>query len=433
MNAQPSLRRTEVLLALAVLAIFVLLAVFDFQRQTRAVERFDSFSSYDYQHGGYHAWYDLLQREGIRTVRLERRPAYLNESVATLIVANNVFDAMLRGQVGQTSGIYGDADLEALRAWVSRGGRLVWLVDQAAAFGNPTSVRSALRRLAGAKPTPPPLPIPPVARAGTSHETAAPLGPSTLARGVGRLSGTSRLRIPFDADPALTPVFADHQGIVVGWYPLGKGSVVVVTDETLFQNSRIGIGGNAHLAYNVAAAGLHPGDTVAFDEWSHGYQSGDTWWAVTPLPLRVAFCLAGAALALFLLGSVWRFGPVARLPENIERTSADYLISMAALLERGRAARRAVRDLAQIALRAAAHSVGAPESAPASAIAARLRGDDSGDHRAHDLITLERIAGYEQPSADELVQAARLSHDLRKDFSFDGSLKPGRSVTRRSA
>ena len=441
------LRSAEVIVAIVVLGCFVLLGWLDYQRQSREVERFDTFSSFDFQRGGYHAWYDLLEREGVNVTRLQRRPAYLNDSIATLVVANNFFDALLRAQLGQSMSYYTAGDLEKLRKWVDSGGRLVWLMDQpsgmpmqrifartdAIAAANGSTRKETLEPRPAA--TEPSLQLPTVSSIGSSNDAAVAIAPSPLTAGVKAVSGSSRLRIPFDSNPGFTPLMADAKGAVVAWYRLGKGSVVVVTDETLFQNSRLAKADNARLAYNLVALDLQPGDTVAFDEWLHGYQSGDTWWSITPYTLRLALAIATGALLLLLLGAVWRFGPAARLPENVERTSEEYLLSMAALLARGGAARKAVHDLAQMALRVAARSVGMPDATPASAIAMRLRGSEAGDRRAHDLLTLERLAGYQHPTTAELVQAAHLSRGLRKELSFDGTpaLQPRRSSARRSA
>jgi hypothetical protein len=274
-----------------------------------------------------------------------------------------------------------------------------------------------------------------VANAGRAHRAAVTLIPSPLTTGVSSISGSSTLRIPFNASPQVTPLVADDRGSIVAWYELGKGTIVVVTDETLFDNARLGRADNARLALNLATFGVGKGQTVAFEEWSHGYQTGDTWWAVLPRTLRVAIALSASAFVLWLFGATWRFGPPAVPPDATERTSEEYVNSMAVLLERGRATRIAIRDLAQIALHAAARSVGLPDATPASAIAVRLRGSDAGDRRAHDLLTLERLAGYEHPTTAELVQAARLSRALRKDLSVNGSpaIQPRRSAARRSA
>ncbi len=426
-------RAPELVIALAVLICFVAVGWLDYSNQRRQAATYDSFSSFDYQHGGYRAWFEMLRDEGIRLARYERRPAYLSDSVATLVLANNAFDAELRQEFGQPSGVYSDADLLALAQWVKRGGRLVWLVDEATSLAPSTakgSLRSAIDLVSQD-----PLHLPVVANVGSEKDAALAIAPSPFTQGVKAVSGSSGLRVPFDKNFSLSPLVADRSGIVVGWYPLGKGSVIVVTDETLFENGKLAQADNARLGYNLATYALQPGQTVAFEEWSHGYQSGDTWWAILPQPFRVAFGIAGIALLLLLFGATWRFGPAVPLPENNERTSFEYLTSMAGLLERGRAARKAVRDLAHLALHASARSVGLPDAATASAIAERLRGTNAGERRADDVVMLERLAGYENPSSAELVEAAQLALSLRKEFSLDGfqRIEPRHSTQRRSA
>jgi hypothetical protein len=428
------LRAPELIIALVVLGAFIAIGVLDFSNRQREVATYDSFSSFDYQRGGYRAWFEMLHNEGLRVTRYEHRPAYLNDSIGTLIIANNVFDAMLRAELGQPSSIYSTADLTALEKWVRNGGRLVWLVDEASSLGLPAGPSGvAVKEQEGRASNL--LGLPEIVKTTAQKDAAAPVAPSFASLGVSAVLGSSRLRIPFTADPGITPLVADVKGSVVGWYPLGKGSVTVVTDESLFENGRLNKTSNARLAYNLAAFGLAPKQTIAFEEWSHGYQSGDTWWAILPSPFRLAFAIISVALTLLLFGATWRFGPALRLPENEERTSFEYLTSVASLLERGHATRKAVRDLAQLALRACARSVGLPDTATASSIAQRMRGSDAGDRRADDLLTLERIAGFEQPTSAELVRAAQIAINLRKELSRDGfqHIGPRRAAARRSA
>lgn len=426
-----SLLRVETIIAVAVLCCFVVLAWLDHERTIRAVERLDTYSSYDFQQGGYHAWFDLLAREGMRVTRYTRRPAYLSDDVTTLIIANNVFDTLMREQNQQVAGQYATGDYDRLRQWVRSGGRLVWLVDQSQAMDTAFFAPNARRDGSPSAG----LRLPFVTNVGRPRGAAVVVSRSPLSDGVSSISGTGRLRIPFNASPHVTPLIADDRGTVVGWYGLGKGTIVVVTDETLFDNARLARADNARLAFNLASFGLGKGQTVAFEEWSHGYQTGDTWWTILPRKFQIAIAVAGSALALWLLGAMWRFGPPSVAPDTSERTSEEYVRSMAVLLERGKASRIAIRDLAQIALRAAAQSVGLPDSSAASAIAVRLRGSDAGDRRAHDVLTLERLAGYGRPTNAELLQAARLSRSLRKDLSVNGSptVQPRRSAARRSA
>jgi hypothetical protein len=422
-----SLRGPEFVIAAVVLAIFLAVGVLDFSTPRQEAQSFDSFSSFDYQRGGYRAWYEMLADEGVRVTRYQRRPAYLDDSVATYVVANSAFASLLRQELGQGNSLLSAADLEALEKWVKGGGHLIWLGRQEPA--------TALFRIPVTAKSKAPLGLPALKDVGPLKDAARPVAPSPLTAGVSRVLGASRTRIPFGADPSLTPEVSDAAGTVVGWYPLGKGSVVVVTDESLFENGRLDQADNARLAYDIATFGLRPGETVAFDEWSHGYQSGDTWWSILPQQWRLSFGIIAGALVLLLLGATWRFGPALPLPENTERTSAEYLTSVAGLLARGDATRKAVGDLAQLALRAAARSVGLPENAAAASIAARLRGREAGQQRADDLLTLERIAAYEHPTPAELVKAAQLAVSLRKEFSSDGfqHIGPRRSAARRTA
>jgi hypothetical protein len=421
----------DLIIGLAAFACFITVALLDYGHQKRQVATYDSFSSFDYQRGGYRAWFEMLQAEGVRVARFEQHPVYLNDSIATLILANNEFDALLRARMGQKFGVYGPADIAALDRWVQHGGRLIWLVDQASSLG--LSETEMVRQAQSAKANGE-LRLPAIAKAGSGRDAALAIAVSPLTDGVHAVLGTSRLRIPFGTDPSLLPLVADRAGTVVGSYPRGLGEVIVVTDESLFENGRLASADNAQLAYNLATYGLRRGQSVAFEEWSHGYQSGDTWWAILPQPFRLAFGIGALAVLLALIGAAWRFGPAFAPPANDERTSSEYLTSVATLLERAGATRAAVKDLAQLGLRAAARSVGLPDDAKATAVAERLRGSDSGDRRATDVVALERLAGFEHPSKDELVRAARLSLDIRKDLG-DGlqHLAPRRSASRRSA
>jgi hypothetical protein len=407
----------ETAIAAAVVVLFIAWGLTSYRQTKTQVGRYDTYSTFDAQRGGYEAWFDLLRGEGVPAARWLHRPAFLGPGVGTYIIANNLFDALLRAQIGQPVDVMTAADEEALAAWVRRGGHLVWLADRAAAArAGLTSGR--LVRLHGGGSNP--LRLPPVIETAARGDRAIPLLPSALTNGVRAIDGVGKLRIPFDADPAIVPVLADRFGIVAGTYRLGKGSVIVVTDESVFDNGRLARADNARFAYNIAAAGVTPGSLVAFDEWSHGYQSGDTWWSILPPPFRVAVILVALAGLVWLGNAALRFGPPVPLPPGDERTSQEYVRSMASLLRRGRAGRIVVRNLARLVLHAAAAAAGLPDSAPATAIARRLRAMARGDEVADTILELERLAGYERPTPAEVLKAARLAHALRKEFVRDG-------------
>jgi hypothetical protein len=131
-------------------------------------------------------------------------------------------------------------------------------------------------------------------------------------------------------------------------------------------------------------------------------------------------------LLLLLLGVTFRFGPTARLPDTSERTSAEYLSSMAHLLARGGAARKALRDLADVTLHEVAGGLGLSERASIDDIVARLRFGDSGEERAAQMQELKALRALAQPTDKDLLRAAQLCATLRKEYSRYGRIGFGR-------
>jgi hypothetical protein len=394
---------TEVVVLLLAACVVLLIAYAGYRQQAANAPRYDTLSTYDAHSGGYRAWYELMQREGARVERFERRPAFLDASVGTLIASPNRTELALRNQeTGDATGAPQAIDLENLRTWVKNGGRLVWVTD-----GTWDS------RLGVAEPS----------DKGPERDEAVRIVLSPLTAGVVAVSGTSELRVPFGDSASGLPLVADGGGSVVTTYTLGKGTIIVVTDQSLFTNNRIAKAENARLAYALAGGGS---GAVAFDEYVHGYAAGGSWWTILPVPVRIAFVIVLVGVLALLVASTLRFGPTARLPEDAERTSAEYLSSVAALLARGHAARKALRDLVNTTLQDVAHGVGMSERASLGALASRLRFGEIGTQRADELIELDRLGGLDQPSDKDLVRAAWLSASLRKEFSRYGRIGFGR-------
>jgi Domain of unknown function (DUF4350) len=364
----------------------------------------DSQSTYDAHPGGYRALYDFMRTEGARVERFERRPAYLDEGVDTYVVADSPF-----GLSG-----YSPADYDALERWVKAGGRLV---------------------IIGAVPLPDELKVPPVTAQHVKNDRAHRAVSAPLTSGVANLSGDSNLRIPLRKAQTQTPLAADHAGLVASTYCYGKGYIVVITDDTLFQNRNLAHADNARFAYDTLTGGGDRTSVVAFDEFTHGFQSGDSLWAVLPTPMRYGAALLGFAFVLLLVGSLFRFGPVARLPVETERTSSEYLASMAALLERGGAARIALRSVADACLRDVAASLGMGEGTPIARVADALRHRPDGGAMADNVLELNRLRSYERPTDTELLEAVRVAATLRKEYAPYARIGFGRRSTtaRRSA
>jgi transcriptional regulator with XRE-family HTH domain len=244
-----------------------------------------------------------------------------------------------------------------------------------------------------------------------------------LTDGVNSVSGSSTLRVEPGTSLAYTPLLADSAGTVVAERRYGKGTIIVVTDQSLFVNKRIARSDNAKLAYDLVAG---TNGVVAFDEYVHGYASGLSWWTILPMPVRAAIIIVVSGVALLLIGTALRFGPTARLAENTERTSAEYLSSMAQLLARGRAARKAMRDLINVTLNEIAVTLGLSDRASVAQIERGVRGSEDGDARAAQVHELGRLRSLDAPSDADLLRAAQLCASLRKEYSRYGRIGFGR-------
>ncbi|MBV8222193.1 MAG: DUF4350 domain-containing protein [Candidatus Eremiobacteraeota bacterium] len=394
---------TEIVVLAIATAILMTIIYFGYRRQQAIAPRYDTFSSYDAHSGGYRAWYELLEREGFRLERFGRRPAFLDSSIGTLIVAPNLEEVMLRTERTQDStGVPQAIDFDELHKWVRDGGRLIWLTD-----GNWDRW----------------LDIDANDKGGAHADDAVAIARSPRTDGVGTVSGDGALRIQPGTSLAFTPLIADSVGTIVAERRYGKGSIIVVTDQSLFVNKHIADASNARLAYDLVAG---TGGVVAFDEYVHGYVSGMSWWTILPKPVRAALIIVLSGLSLLLIGTALRFGPTARLPENTERTSAEYLSSMAQLLARGRAARKAMRDLIDVTLNQIAVALGLSDQASLAQIARSVQSSENGQARAAQLQELGRLRALNAPTDNDLLRAAQLCASLRKEYSRYGRIGFGR-------
>ncbi len=369
--------------AVVIVAMLVLVGLGVLRQGGEKPATLNSFSTYDAGSGGYRAWFELMQRENVAVERFEQRPAFLDRAqFATLVWAEPI--AYDPNQTFNTK-----ADVSALEDWVRAGRRLVYLGsdDNAArrhvlglplskkAGKNPGSViASAWLRSAGVTLRPWPAPL--------------------------------RWQTPKHA----TVLIADRAGPLAVRYAFGRGEVVAIVDETPFLNAHLGEGDNARLAYALARPATSDA-AVAFDEAVHNHLVPEHWWQLVPRPFLFAVALGALALAVAFTGSAIRLGPPSIPPER-DPTSREFIDSFAALLERGRAARKALDDAAESTTRILTAALGLPRDAPAAAISMRI--DDSalrGDYAA-----LVQIVDDPRPDAPALVRGVALAQHLRKEF-----------------
>jgi hypothetical protein len=378
--------------AVLILAVALLVGLgFAGRRQSESSPQVDSFSTYDAASGGYRAFYELLAREGVRVERFRTPLSFLDASVDTLVYVEP--DPSNSHQIVPAKG-----EIAALEAWVRGGGRLLYIGmdDEAARRGIlhlPESTPAAHRRRPGAV-----------------------AGDFAVLNGVARLSPLTDLR--WKRSPAALrarTLVDDGRGPLALTYSLGLGRVAAVIDERIFENGKIAEGDRARLAYALARPG-RAGGVVSFDEMVHGYTISSRWWNLVPRGFAVALCLALVTILVAVAGAAVRFGPPLALPDARDRSSADFIVAFASLLERGRAARSALADAFASTARAVLRSLGLAEGTPAAQIASHIERADLRE----DFRSLAALTERDDLGPAEFVRGVALASRLRKEFAAHG-------------
>ena len=319
----------------------------------------DTYSVTDARSGGYAAWEELLQREGVAVERFERRPVELDGTIDTLIDAYGV------GPLPDDIRL--DADTRALAGWVRAGGRLLLLGRNAATAAQETQLlkRPAERSTTLAGPPLRALPF------GGAVQRLMTFSPERFVRP----NGAARTRT----------LLADRGGALIVRVGLGRGAILYVSDPRLFANAALARDDNARLAYLLARP-RQPGRIVAFDEALHGALVERGWFGVLSVPVRVA--LAGVVLTILiaLAGGALRLGPPVTLRAAREPASDEFIAAVAALYRRAHARRDAIALLA-----------GAADAPGETAVQLRL------------------LRERQTPSDADLIRGAALAHALRRE------------------
>lgn len=375
--------RLELGIVVLAIAILTFAGVEREWAKQRAIVEPDSYSTHDSTSGGYRAWFEMLQREGVRVERFELRPVFLDRSIHTLIWADPLpFDPRQEFPT--------DNDLHALESWIREGGRLVYLGhDDAAADAGTLKLPHSKKPAGGAQPY---------------------VAAQFAAAGVERFPAVTNLRW---ASGKRTTLLADSRGALVVSYPYGKGEIVAAIDEPSFTNANIAKPDRARLAYALARP--EPGATVAFNESVHGFLTPEHWWAVVPRPFAIAiWCSLGVLLFAFA-GAALRLGPPV-LPQSRDPNSAAFLDALAALFERGGAVRKSLLDAAASTKRAIAKALGLPDDIASEKLAAEI--EEPEQRRL--FLELERISGNAFPNENNLVRGVALAQRLRKEWTTHG-------------
>src|ERR1041385_5827477 len=361
-------RFTIILTFVVIIGLLVILNSITYVRKEKVQDMETSPNRSTYHSGptGTRALHDLLNESGYKVIRWRESPERLFSESGKPVKTFVVIGPFPIGFTGN--------EVEALRDWVARGGRLVF-VDRY--FDDTLVPKSEGWKVVARQWNFPTIDDNPAdTQQMTKNVTALhPLQPTVLTAGIdtvmpsrfaARLSvlpppkeenanhdgsievfGDDEVkREPVKASTPAAPIihFGNREGALLVDYAYGQGRIVVLGDPYIVTNSGLKLNDNLQLAINMLASG---GGLIAFDEYHQGKGLSQNPWAGyfagTPV------LALGAQIVLLILLILWtnarRFARPLPLAHTDRRSSLEFVASMAELQERSRAYDLAIENI----------------------------------------------------------------------------------------
>ena len=404
-------RFTIILTFVVIIGLLVILNSITYVRKEKVQDMETSPNRSTYHSGptGTRALHDLLNESGYKVIRWRESPERLFSESGKPVKTFVVIGPFPIGFTGN--------EVEALRDWVARGGRLVF-VDRY--FDDTLVPKSEGWKVVARQWNFPTVDDNPAdTQQMTKNVTALhPLQPTVLTAGIdtvmpsrfaARLSvlpppkeenanhdgsievfGDDEVkREPVKASTPAAPIihFGNREGALLVDYAYGQGRIVVLGDPYIVTNSGLKLNDNLQLAINMLASG---GGLIAFDEYHQGKGISQNPWAGyfagTPV------LALGAQIVLLILLILWtnarRFARPLPLAHTDRRSSLEFVASMAELQERSRAYDLAIENIYTRTRRVLARYAGIDYNSSRSEIAKRIAERSTID--VHQLETLMR-------------------------------------------
>ncbi len=390
-------RITIILTFVVIIGLLVILNSLTFVRKekTQDLETFPNRSTYHSGPTGTRALHDFLNEAGYKVMRWRESPERLFSESGKRV---NTFVVIGRTQIEFTGN-----EAEALRDWVTRGGRLVLIdrkIDEAIApksegwslrarewdyptfEDNPGDVQQMTKGVTALKPVQPTL----------LTNTIKSVMPSRFASRLSVIPPPKEQKpehvlnddfnddedepAPRVAPKAITssaPIIhiGNREGALLVDYTYGAGRIVVLADPYIVSNSGITLNDNLQLAINTLSAG---GGLIAFDEYHQGKGISQNPWAgyFAGTPVLAIVAQIGLVILLIVWTNARRFGRPLPLPQTDRRSSLEFVASMAELQERSRAFDLAIENIYTRTRRVLARYAGIDYNSSRSEIARRV-------------------------------------------------------------
>jgi len=388
-------RNAKAILLIAGLFVFVVALNLVFFVDSRGADEEDEVtgdrSSYRSTPFGTKAFFTLLEERGYEVARFEKPFTELkNQDPGTLIVI------ALPPKHNPD-----EEEFTALNKWVEAGGLLV-IVDREIDLNiDDMTVHTE--------------------RANAKSEVR-PLQPTLFTRNVERLALSQHAtRVRVDSREA-TYHIGDDQAAVLADVQVGKGRMVLLTDQYVVANNGISEADNVIVALNMLAE--RPGGRIVFDEYHHGYGRSSTsgslmsYFRGTPVPWMLAQAGLLAALIVYTYGR--RFGrPV---PLRIERrtTNLEFVSSMANITRLAQASDLAMQNIYYEFRKRLCRFSGSPASIENDKLAAVAARRASLDQRELAMLLgrCEEISRGAQVSESELLKLVTRTREIESQLGL---------------
>lgn len=393
---------------IALFAVFIAFATYS-NRVAQEATTPNTPSMYNAQGAGLKAFHLLLERQGLRVADLRSGWNALTPADGLLIVAEPLDPGRPITK----------EELEAVRAWVTRGGSVLFLVTAPARGFDPDDPLFGDVSVIQAEPEA--VRVPP----------AAPDSP--LLADVRDIAFRSPVRLLPAASASYKTLFRDDAGAIALWKPLGQGQLVVASAASIAENSGIREADNAVLLVNLAVKlRKSPRSTVLFDEYHHGVglarsegipgKEGGLLENL-PVPLRLGFLHLLGFGALLAYNANRRFGKRKTLAPTDYRPSTDYVGSLAKLYQRAGGADLALLELHHDFVRSLVRALDLPPDADVTRIVSHLaqRNMTEAGEMQILLTRCEQVRAGARITEAELLRLAQQMETLRRRLNLVGN------------
>jgi hypothetical protein len=387
-------RNAKAILLVGGLLVLLVALNFAFFVDTRATEEDEitgDRSSYRSTPFGVRAFYTLLEEKHYSVTRFEKPFTELKDrDPGTLILI-----ALPDGHNPT------EDEFSALSKWVEAGGLLI-IIDRE--IHVPVGDASADTELA------------------QSNSAVHPLQPTPLTRNVQQVQLSEyATRVKVDSR-SVTYHIGDDQAAILADAQVGKGRIVLLTDQFVVANNGISQADNVMVALNLLAD--LPAGKIAFDEYHHGYGASSaggglmSYFRGTPVPWMMAQAGLIAALAVYTYGR--RFGRPIPLRRERRTTNLEFVSSMANITRLAEASGLAMENIYSEFRKRLCRFSGVPskiENARLAAAAARRAKLD--ERELNGLLSrCEAVARGETASESELLKLVTRIREIEAGLGF---------------